>query len=351
MNNYLTATRMSTLLTCARRHYWRFEVGLIHEADTLALRFGKSWALAMKARAEGKNFDQALAAAVPPGTQFEEIELATLSGLLAGYFVHYLNDNLFKTIYPEVGFSQPLEQSRTFTLAGKIDGLCQLHDERLALKEDKTTSDSVAPDSDFWLRNRFNSQLFQYVLAAQKLGWDIEVVIYDVTRKPAIEPRQIPRLDMYKLKIVLDAEGKRVFKKDGTPRESSDKEKGWTLQTTTETPEQFSKRLYEDTQARPEFYFARREVPILMDDLASFYHQRLALSWQILHNRQSQKRAKRPEDAWPRHVSEWTCRMCQYSSFCLQNLSVDLAHPPAGFKIGDPTPELAPDNAQPKNGQ
>lgn len=350
MNNYLTATRMSNLLTCARRHYWRFEVGLIHETESLALRFGKSWALAMKARAQGLKFDDALAAAMPPGTQFEEIELATFSGLLAGYYVRYLMDDLFKTIYPEVPFSQPLEQSRTFTVAGRIDGLCQLHDERLALKEDKTTSDSLAPDSDYWLRNRFNSQLFQYVLAAQKLGWDIEVVIYDVTRKPAIEPRQVPQLDAQGQKVVLDAEGKRVFKKDGSPRESGDKEKGYVLQATTETPEQFSKRLYEDTQARPEFYFARREVPILEDDLDAFCHQRLALSWQILQNRQSEKRARRPENAWPRHVSEWTCRTCQYSSFCLQNLSVDLAHPPAGFKIGDPNPELAPENAQPQNG-
>src|SRR5690606_36744924 len=136
---------------------------------------------------------------------------------------------------------------------------------RLAIVETKTTADSIAPDSDYWLRLRFNGQLMQYVLAARTFGWDISTVIYDVVRKPAIEPRQIPLLDAEGRKVVLDANGERVLKKDGSPRESGDKEKGYTLQTRIETPEEFSDRLYQDTLARPDFYFARREVPILED--------------------------------------------------------------------------------------
>lgn len=343
MNNLLTSSRLSALLACPRKHFWRYEVGLQSDSDSLALRFGSAWHAAMEARWRGAEFEAALAASIPETVDLDELAIATLSGLLAGYFKRYENESFIQSVHPEVEFGQSLAGSRTFDVAGKIDGLCVLHDGRLALKEDKTTSDSLAPDSDYWLRLRFNGQLMQYVLAARELGWDVATIIYDVVRKPAIEPRQVPLLDPNGKKIVLDAAGQRVFKANGEPRESGDKEKGYTLQVRIETPEEFSQRLFADTQARPDFYFARREVPILEDDLEEFAEQRLTLSRMILHCRNSQKRFDRPERAWPRNVSEITCRNCSYSSFCLQNLTVDLSNPPAGFKIASFNPELTYD--------
>jgi len=333
---------MSALLQCPRKHFWAFEVGLRPETEALALRFGTAWHLAMGARWSGADFETALAAAVPETVQLDELAIATLSGLLAGYYRRYQNEDLIKQVHPEVQFSQPMANSRTFEVAGKIDGLVELHDSRLALKEDKTTSDSIAPDSDYWLRLRFNSQLMQYVLAARAMGWDVSTIIYDVVRKPAIEPRQIPLLDDRGLKIVNDTTGQRVFKKDGSPRESGDKEKGYTLQVRIETPREFATRLADDTQNRPDFYFARREVPILEGDLEEFQAQRLTLSRMILHCRQAEKKLSRREQAWPRNVDERNCNSCAYAGFCLQNTTVDLNHPPAGFAIREFNPELQP---------
>ena len=296
----------------------------------------------MEARANGSDYESALSLALPETAQLDELGIATFSALLAGYFRHYSPETLFTKIHPEVAFHQPLAGSRTFTLAGKIDGMAQLTDGRLAIKEDKTTSDSISPDSDFWLRLRFNGQLMQYILAVRPMGWDVACCIYDVTRKPAIEPKQIPLVDDTGNKIVTDAQGSRVFLANGKPRQAGDKEKGWTLQTRVETPDEFSRRLFEDTIARPDFYFARREVPIIEQDLDEFREQRLTLSRIILHCRQSEKRfAEQPERAWPRAVSEMNCRSCSYQSFCLQNLSVNRQQPPAGFKLSDPNPELS----------
>lgn len=342
MNNLITASRQGSLLSCPRKHYWRYEVGLVAQSDSLALRFGKAWSLAMEAKAKGMDYDDSLAAALPEAAELDELAVATLSGLLAGYFQRYKADTLIKKIHPEVEFRQPLAGSRTFTIAGKMDGLCELQDGRLALKEDKTTSDSVADDSDYWLRLRWNAQLHQYVLAARSLGWDVAIVIYDVTRKPSISPKEIAQVDGAGKKIVLDAMGKRVYKANGEPRESGDTEKCYFVQKRTETPDEFSSRLYEDTLARPEFYFARREVPILDGDLDEFIEQRLTLSRIILHCRTSEKRFEQACRAWPRNVSEMTCRSCSYQSFCLQNLSVDLNQPPVGFTVTDPNQELTP---------
>ena len=294
----LTASRMQCLLSCPRKHFHRYEQGLQRtDADGDALRFGSAWHRAMEARATGADIETAFKAGLSDKTNLDELQVATLSGMLAGYYAYYQVDVIAK-MNPEVEFRMPLTGSRTFDVAGKIDGLAILTDDRLALVEHKTTSDSVAPDSDYWLRLRGNLQIMQYVLAARALGWDVATIIYDVAKKPAIRQKQ------------------------------------------NETPEQFGDRLTADTKERPEFYFARREIPILEDDLQEFEAQRLVVAREILSCRSESRRAAKPEHGWPRNVGEWTCRFCDFSGFCLQNGAIDAAHPPAGFRIGSINPEL-----------
>ena len=298
MKELLTATRMGLVLACPRRHYWRYEVGLHALMDGMALRFGSVWHRAMECRWQGRPVADAFLEAVRDRT-FDEITLATLAGLLGAYYARYEEIEIVKELHPEVEFRLPLAGSRTFDAAGKIDGLGVLHDGRLALIEHKTCGTDIAPDSDYWLRLRFNQQVYQYVLAARALGWDVQVVIYDVTRKPSIKQKQ------------------------------------------NETAEAFGDRLVADAKERPEFYFARREVPILDQDLAEFEVQRLALSRQILFFRSAARNARRPEHGWPRNCNEMTCKFCEFEGFCMQNYSFDPAAPLAGFRVGPVNPELS----------
>jgi hypothetical protein len=288
---------MAALLVCPRKHFWRYELGLRNQVDGDALRFGTAWHTAMEARWTGADVEAAFTAAVADKTDLDEVQLATLSGMLVGYYTCYATDPI-KSVHPEVEFRHPLVGSRTFESAGKIDGLAVMHDGRLALVEHKTAGCDIAPDSDYWLRLRGNAQVMQYILAARALGWDVALVIYDVARKPAIRPKQ------------------------------------------GETAEQFGDRLAADCKARPEFYFARREVPILEDDLAEFEVQRQVLARQILACRSEARRARRPEHGWPRNVGEMTCKFCDFAGFCLQNTAIDAAHPPTGFVVGAAHSEL-----------
>jgi hypothetical protein len=297
MKELLTASRMAALLACPRKHFWRYELGLRRTVDADALRFGSAWHLAMEARWKGADVSAAFAAAVADKTDLDEVQLATLSGMLAGYYTLYASDPI-KSVHPEVEFRYPLAGSRTFESAGKIDGLAVMHDGRLALVEHKTAGCDIAPDSDYWLRLRGNAQVMQYVLAARALGWDVALVIYDVARKPSIRQKQ------------------------------------------EETPDQFGDRLGADTKERPEFYFARREVPILENDLAEFEVQRQVLARQILACRGESRRASRAEHGWPRNVGEMTCKFCDYAGFCLQNTAVNVEQPPAGFVVGEIHGEL-----------
>jgi hypothetical protein len=297
MKELLTASRMAALLGCMRKHFWRSELGLHVLVDAFALRFGSAWHAAMEARWQGAALDAALAAAVE-GRSFDEVDLATLGGLLAGYYRRY-GEDVVKELHPEVEFRHPIEGSRTFDSGGKIDGLGVLRDGRLALVEHKTTSESVDSASDYWLRLRLNQQVMQYVVAARALGWDVQMILYDVTRKPSIRPRQ------------------------------------------GETPAAYGERLAADAQARPEFYFARREVPVLDQDLEEFKVQRYELSKLILSLRQAERRTRLREQAWPRNVSGMNCQGCEFAGFCLQGVHVDAERPPAGFRVGPVHAELA----------
>lgn len=367
-NNIMTASRMMTFLQCQRKHFWQYEIGLrkINE-DALPLRFGSAWARAMEARWNGRSYEDALAAACPVGIDLDNYAMATISALLAAYYEVYGSSESEGKIKPEVQFKSDLGNG--FTAEGKIDGLGELNNEnqypdttdcsdgderkanashysahhdsyRSAIIESKTTSDSVAPDSDYWLRCTFNLQVNQYIVEARKLGHDVDVAFYDVTRKPGIKPKEIDDLDEQKRKIVEDANGVRQFTKDGSARQTGDKAKGWTVKSHVETPDEFCDRLYKDALARPDFYFARREMPVIEQNLQSFKYQRQMISETIGFLRKAECPPTRDVDAWPRNVSEHTCDFCPYKSFCLQGLSVDVANPPAGFSIQPFNPEL-----------
>ena len=340
-NNVLTASRMNAMLQCPRKHFWSYEIGLRKQEDSIALRIGSAWARAMEARWNGKSYDEALADAVPEGCGFDEYTMATISALLAAYYDVYGQAETFGNLHPEVQFQSELGDG-VFTCEGKIDGLGSLKDGRSAIIESKTTSDSVAPDSGYWQRLSFNVQVLQYITEARKLGWDITCVYYDVTRKPMIQPKSVTDLDADGLKIV-EKDGARVGVGVGEKfrwKQSASAEAGEVLKSHIETPEEFCDRLYKDVLSRPDFYFCRKEVPVIEQELQSFENQRKCIANLIESCRKFECFSRSPE-AWPRNVSENTCDFCQFKTFCLQNLSVDLKNPPQGFTVAGFNPELA----------
>jgi hypothetical protein len=308
----LTASRMAAMLGCPRRHYWRYECGLRREESGDALRFGSAWHRAMEHISLGFPAEAAYAAAVPQtGADLDEVAAATLCGLLRAYAAHWQGSPL-TVDHAEVEFETVIDGSRTFRAAGKIDGLGRVGD-RCVLVEHKTTSAALDSDSDYWLRLRADSQILQYASAARAQGWPVAAVWYDVARKPSIRPKEIGK---------------------GIDRHQ-------------ETPEEYGERVYADATARPEWYFARREVPVVDDDLEEFAENRLQVARMILDRRaQQRKRPEVPHRAWPRHVNGMACPYCEFAGFCLANVTPDLAHPPAGYVIGPQHAELSNQGGQ-----
>jgi hypothetical protein len=342
-NNILTASRMVAFLQCPRKHYWTFEVGLRPTSDGLALRFGAAWTVALECRAKGMKYDDALERALNY-CNLDELACETLAALLAGYYKHYAKEPKAKLI-PEKEFRFELGFGN-FIVAGKLDLIGTRKDKSRFKLESKTTNDPIGPDSQYWMRLKFNMQVLQYEDAMRRENWHGDF-IYDVTRKPQIHPKDIQEIDADGLVIVRDVAGQRVKNsRTGEWKKTADKTKGEIINVHTETPSEFGARLLADTLARPDFYFVRKEINILKDDLEQFREQRISIAEMILDRRQKQQKRnlRNPEAAWPRNVLESTCTYCPFKSFCLQNIDIDPANPPEGFLIQPFNPELSQEN-------
>ena len=331
----LTASRMACWTLCQRKHLFAYDHGVRKVESGDALVFGTAWHKAqevyygrgaeMRQREGFTTADMAQAmfeAALATAENWDEFTVAKLQACISAFVEHYCEDDIIAEMKPEVEFAYPIDGTRTFEARGKIDGLATLADGRTALVEHKTTSESVDVESPYWTRLRFNPQLCRYVLGARALGVNCETVIYDVFRKPAISPKDaVKDLDENGLPYVLDADGNRCIKRDGTPKKSADSAKGETYRTHAETPDEYAERLRDDILSRPDFYFARREVTVTDAQLEAFMLQERMMAGQIIDARANGRGAERRglpyEAAFMMNVGKMTCDMCDYAPFCL----------------------------------
>ena len=281
---------MASFKTCPRRHYYEYEEGIRPDRESDPLRIGSVMHEALDQRAQGIDHQETVAwiranyANVPGWVQdldAWEVERETCIALFRGYCWRWQNEQI-QYRQSEFAFSLPIinpqtgKPSRNFRKGGKIDKDVYA-DGRGGIGEHKTTSDDIAPDSDYWQRLRLDQQVSHYYLAAREIGVDVQTVLYDVIRKPNIEPLTIPILDGEGMKIVHDADGNRVFLKNGKPRQAGNKKEGWTLLSKKQSPAEFGERVLKDCYNRPDWYFARREIPRLESDIHEYEYE----LWQI----------------------------------------------------------------------
>ena len=190
-----------------------------------------------------------------------EMECETLIRLFYAYTSHWLSDGA-EIISTEEVFNLPirnpktgrsLKKKRRYRVSGKKDKVVRLRDGRIALREHKTTSDSIDIDSDYWKRVEMDHQITLYYWATQQAGVDVQTVEYDVIRKPGIRPQR------------ATPEDKRKYKADGTLYANQ--------RDTDETPESWGNRLAKDIKSRPDYYFRRMEFPRMRSDVNEFLQE------------------------------------------------------------------------------
>lgn len=341
----LTHSAMSSFKSCRRKYYYAYEVGIRPAVDAKALRIGSAVHAAMEVGSlEGAVGVVASLYGMPPAG-FDEywwnIEGQTVMTLVLGYYWRWATSQI-TTLEPEFKFELPLTNPATghatplWMRGGKIDGIVRLADGRLAIREMKTTSDDVTPDSPVWRRLRIDHQITHYTVAARDAGYDVATVLYDVIRKPTIEATPVALRDADGLKIVRDANGNRVMTKQGKPRQTASSEEGFTLVTRPMTPAEWHDKLVTDIYSRPDYYYARVEIPRLDADLDEYRFE----LWDI----QKTIRDAQLNNRWYRTVDRNTCQYCSYFNICADNVAInpDGSGLPDGMKFlgRQPHPEL-----------
>lgn len=353
LDQRITNSQLSCAATCLRKHAISYLHGIRPSGDAAPLRFGKAWHDGLDRRAKGMDLEANIAlldaaydlqmTGAEDRDRALSYEAVTVAVLLRLYDWRWAEFDQTKVVEAsEEAFEVPIinpetgRASRTFVYAGKVDRRVRLADGRLAVEENKTTSDDISPESDYWKRLRVDTQIARYVLAARHQGHAVDTVLYDVTKKPTMRPGTVPLVDADGVKIVLDANGERVRTKDGKKwRESADSAAGYVLQSRPETPQEWGDRLHAAIVANPDAYFARREIPRTDSELAEARRDLWDMA-QVLHSCDLENR-------WPRNSS--ACigfGRCQYLDLCSTNWTPDDSEVvPEGFvRVRDTHQEL-----------
>lgn len=346
MTELLTHSRQDCFKVCRKRHEFAYELAIRPRLDSKALRMGSAYHSGLEAFGKGGSLTDAVEAVRASygncpeqfGLQDWLMECETVARLVCGYEWRWRNEPL-KNVATEQSFELPLlnpatgAASKVFHLAGKIDGIVEETGGRLLVKESKLYGDDIGMESDLWKRMRFDHQVSLYVVAARRLGYPVEGVLFDLGRKPTIQTTAVPLLDELGCKIVLDAHGERVRTGNKLWRQTGDKEKGYTLQTRPMTVEEWGDKLNNDIAERPDFYYARHEIARLDQDLDEFQ----AELWDIQTTLREAQRSGR----WYRTANKNTCGFCPYFNLCASGFDASRDALPEQFeRVDDCHPEL-----------
>lgn len=272
-----------------------------------------------------------------------------------GYLWYWQNDEV-ETLATEYGFDLPLHHPRTglplnteeVVRHGTIDKIVR-RSGVISVADYKSTSQSLDSDSSFWAHLRLDTQISMYVMAMQELHAqgelrqfgiaDDEVVagaFYDVWHKPKIKPKALTQKDTaalietgvyhnteFKAEHTEPTEdGKRIVTVDGEAAVVEEGKRGFAIR---ETPRMFGARLLSDIMERPEFYYARREIPRTKADIERFRTQLYRVYQNMKHTIET--------GFWVQNERQCEATFhCPYIPICYNGVDVADGFTPEGMK-------------------
>lgn len=203
---------------------------------------------------------------------------AMCRGLLVGYDYRWsAEQNQIHVSEIEGAYTAPLtnidsgRNSRTFTIAGKIDKLAE-DSMGLVLFDHKTTSDDISdPTGPYWRQLAVDSQASHYELLLLANGIRLDAIVWDVVRKPGIKPKQIAAKERQRIlaeqtycgfAVSIDA----INHLMDEPREDG---------------ELYAARLARECISDPDRYFGRRSNPRTREQLAEYAEELWGVAGQV----------------------------------------------------------------------
>lgn len=253
-----------------------------------------------------------------PADEQSELIFHKVYALLVGYH-HQWKSSGYVTEATEATWHLPIvnpessRTSRTFTQAGKVDGIVWIDGKRYMIEHKSTSEDIADPTSPYWRRLSIDCQVSMYGLALWQSGMKIDGTVYDVVRKPTIRPKELAKgsakkPDCENLGTLIEIEQRGTYFGGQVPGDTMEAiRNGWT---TRETPLLYRYRLIDDIIARPANYYQRRIVPRLDADLWEWSRELWDVS-QEMKNATNQNRHYRNSEACIAYG-----RPCEYLTLC-----------------------------------
>lgn len=354
MSNLLTHSRKSCAMTCLRKHFYQYELGVRPVEDGAALRFGSAIHEGLDHYARYGDQETAVQKALKlfdegaVGLSEEKldkylIQREQISRLLYGYWWCWEADGI-KTIESEIAFQIPIINEngnaiKTFQMAGKIDKIVELPDGRLAVMEHKTTSMGIEPGSNYRKKILIDTQIAAYQIAAKELGYDVDCIIYDMIGKPGISPKKLKQgdtADFMAFGKYFDVEHEICRVNDRIIVDGIDAEviPGKKVDAIKETIPMYGDRLTAEIGDNPDKYYAREESTRLACDEQEMRFEILQ-SAQLLADCQRLSR-------WPKNTA--SCigfGTCPYLDICHSGgLDADSPLPEGFVRLDNVHPEL-----------
>ena len=332
--NRISVSSAQAYATCPRRFFYSHELRWRPVTDADALTFGRAWHKLLEMAARTQSHDAIalihdILTDAPGGDALKDEHLGLLLAMGCAFLgAEGVGDFLGSIASTEEAFCFDLPGVAGWKMNGFVDAVTQDG----AVVEYKTTARDIGAGSDYWTRLRHNLQIIAY---SRLHGWQGGRAIYVVARKPAARLRaSVPVLDADGLKIVLASDGTRVLTKTGKPKQTAGE--GETLQTRSETVEEFAGRVLDDLQAHREDYFAVREVEIEPEEVGEAMLAIATIVREVEMTRGIAAGLDRPDRAWRRNCSEFNCANCPFAGPCLFTLADPADGAPAGFEIDQP---------------
>ena len=323
-----TNSGLKTARSCMRKFELRYVQMLERDDDerSEALAVGSCWHLAHEELARTGEVDAYAAIRNHAPNELWSVKLARL---LSGY-LWYWQDQPLNVIEPEYTFEHE-DEATGIVMSGQVDGIVEFAGRR-GIIERKTTSLSLDSESDYWPMLRLDTQVGIYALAVTPRP---EFILYDVVRKPTINPKKIAKKEREAMRAageqgLLVSYFGESFPWDGIGEHVMTEER--------ETPAMYGARLTADIVERPDFYFARREIHRTEDDFA-------ALRGDIVDQVELIEAAE-PERNYPRNPDAClNFGRCDFYSLCANNARPERGTIPDGFRQREHLhPELVDDS-------
>ncbi len=336
----LTVSRMRTRRKCAEKERLSYVEGWSKVRDDEALHVGglvheglEAWLNATIVFGDPDNWLLEALAAVA-GKAYDPFAQELVNALLGGYHRRWYRTPL-KVVGAEEEFLAHLvnpdteKRSRTWLLAGKIDGRIRIGGE-LYILEHKTTSESIDDAlAPYWRKLDMDHQVSAYFLGAEAIARNETEIprgcLYDVIKKPGLQPlKATPPENRKYTKPKVD-------KKTGEVLEPARLYKGQREED--ETPEDYGRRVREKLDEDLTAWFQRRAVPRTESQLREFLEDAWTLARE-LHESHRRGRASRNPEACHAYGT------CEFWDVCAGGLRPE-EHPDRFVRRERPHPELS----------